>query len=71
VTGYRFLREALEEYGDATVYYERVRPGLGQTFLLEFERIMAVTLEFPELGARVADTPPELAIRRRLLGGSQ
>ena len=64
---YRFLREALEEYEDAVSYYERARSGLGDTFVREVERVIELTLEFPEMGAPVADTPPELGVRRRLV----
>lgn len=54
----RFLAEALVEYEDAIEYYERAQSGLGETFLREVEEALAVTLEFPEMGASVADTPP-------------
>jgi plasmid stabilization system protein ParE len=57
VKRYRFLREALEEYEDAVSYYERARSGLGVTFTDEVERVIALTLEFPDMGALVADTP--------------
>jgi plasmid stabilization system protein ParE len=67
VKHYRFHREALDEYEDAIAYYERARPGLGESFILEVDRTIALTLEFPEIGAPVADTPPELGIRRRLV----
>jgi toxin ParE1/3/4 len=67
VKRYRFLREALEEYEDAVSYYERVRFGLGDTFVSEVERVIELTLEFPEMGTLVADTPPELGVRRRLV----
>ena len=33
----------------------------------DVERVLAVTLEFPEIGSPVADTPPELNVRRRLV----
>jgi toxin ParE1/3/4 len=64
---YRFLCEALQEYEDAVSYYESRRPGLGDTFVSEVERVIALTLEFPAMGAPVADTPPELGVRRRLV----
>jgi len=57
VKRYRFVREALDEYEDAVTYYERTRSGLGDTFAREVER---VTLEFPEMGAPVTNTPLEL-----------
>ncbi len=65
--GYRFLGEALEEYEDAVGYYETLRPGLGAGFILDFDQSIAIALEFPEIGAPVEGTPPQLGIRRRLL----
>jgi len=47
VKGHRFLREALEEYEDAIVFYEKLRPGLGASFILDFDQVIATTLEFP------------------------
>lgn len=67
MTRYRFLREALFEYEDAIEYYERARTGLGDTFIQDVERVLAVTLEFPESGSPVTDTPAELNVRRRLV----
>jgi toxin ParE1/3/4 len=67
VTHYRFLRDALEEYEDAIEYYERAQAGLGETFIHDVERVLAVTLEFPEMGSPVVDTPPELNVRRRVV----
>jgi toxin ParE1/3/4 len=67
VTRHRFLREALEEYEDAIAYYELLRPGLGASFILDFEQVLDATLEFPEMGQLVEGAPPELGIRRRLL----
>ena len=64
---HRFLREALEEYEDAVVYYETLRPGLGASFILDFDRAIATTLEFPEACALVEGTPAHLGVRRRLL----
>jgi plasmid stabilization system protein ParE len=57
----------LSEYEDAIEYYERARVGLGDTFAQDVERVLAVTLEFPEIGSAVTDTPPELNVRRRLV----
>ena len=64
---YRFLRQALEEYEDAVSYYESARSGLGETFADEVDHVIALTQELPEMGALVADTPPELGVRRRLI----
>jgi toxin ParE1/3/4 len=63
----RFLAEALVEYEDAIEYYERAQSGLGDTFIRDVEEVLALTLEFPEMGAPVADTPPELNVRRRIV----
>jgi toxin ParE1/3/4 len=63
----RFLREALVEYEDAIEYYERAQSGLGDTFIRDVEEVLALTLEFPEMGAPVEDTPPELNVRRRIV----
>lgn len=67
MTRYRFLREALSEYEDAIEYYERAQAGLGETFIHDVERVLAVTLEFPEIGSPVPDTPSELDVRRRIV----
>lgn len=64
---YRFLYEALVEYEDAIEYYERAQSGLGETFSRDVEEVIALTLEFPDMGSPVADTPPELNVRRRLV----
>lgn len=64
---YQFLSEALVEYEDALEYYERAQTGLGETFSREVDRVLALTLEFPEMGSRVVDTPPELQVRRRIV----
>jgi toxin ParE1/3/4 len=67
VNRFRFLREALDEYEDAIEYYERAQASLGDTFIRDVERLLAVTLEFPAIGSPVADTPPELNVRCRIV----
>jgi toxin ParE1/3/4 len=67
VRTHRFLHEALEEYEDAIAYYEELRPGLGSSFMVDFDQAIAATLEFPEMGSIVAGAPTRLGIRRRLL----
>ena len=64
---YRFLREALEDYEDAISYYESVRSGLGDTFVRDVDRVIALMLELPAMGSPVADTPLELGVRRCLV----
>lgn len=44
---HRFLREALEEYEEAIAYYDRLREGLGANLILDFDQVIATTLEFP------------------------
>jgi toxin ParE1/3/4 len=61
----QFLREALVEYEDAIEYYERAQAGLGETFIREVEEVLALTLEFPAMGAVIPNTPPDLEVRRR------
>jgi plasmid stabilization system protein ParE len=67
VRRYRFLDEALVEYEDAVEYYERAQSGLGDTFTREVERVLELTLEFPDMGSPVVDTPADLHVRRRLV----
>lgn len=64
---HRFLRDALVEYEEAVEYYERAQSGLGETLIREIDRVIALTLRFPDMGSLVANTPPELGVRRRLL----
>jgi toxin ParE1/3/4 len=64
---HRFLLVALLEYEDAIEYCERAQSGLGETFAREVEAVIALTLEFPEMGTSVVDTPPELNVQRRIL----
>ena len=64
---YQFLDEALAEYEDAIEYYERAQTGLGDTFIGEVDRVIDLTLQFPDMGSPVADTPPELHVRRRIV----
>ena len=67
MTSLRYFREAAIEYDDAVEYYERAQAGLGDTFRRAVDRTLALTLEFPLMGAPVADTPPELGVRRRVV----
>jgi len=66
VKHYRFIDEALREYEDAVEYYER-ESGLGDVFIREVDRVLDLTLQFPEMGSLVLNTPPELRVRRRLV----
>jgi toxin ParE1/3/4 len=42
-----------KELIDAAAFYERQRPGLGDRFIDEVERVIALLTEHPELGAGV------------------
>ncbi len=64
---YEFVEEALAEYEEAILYYEQASPGLGSSFGLYVERVLAFMLDFPEMGPPVADVPPELGIRHRFI----
>lgn len=64
---YEFLDPALEEYEDAISYYADARPGLGESFARDVDEVLSSIVEFPNLGMRIADTPLELNVRRRLV----
>ena len=44
MTGPRFFAEALAEYEDAVVYYEKREEGLGARLIQEFDEAVAVAL---------------------------
>jgi hypothetical protein len=46
VTGPRFFADALAEYEDAVVYYEKREEGLGARLIKEFDEAVAVALEY-------------------------
>jgi hypothetical protein len=48
VTGPKYLDEALAEYEDAVVYYERREEGLGARLIEEFDEAVTLALEYPE-----------------------
>lgn len=64
---YRFTREALVEYEEAIEYYELAQAGLGDSFIQDIERVLALALEFPEIGTLVPDTPSDINVRRRVV----
>jgi len=57
VTGPRFFAEALAEYEDAVVYYEKREEGLGARLIQEFDEAVAVALEYPDAFASVPEAP--------------
>jgi len=63
VTGPRFFAEALAEYEDAVVYYEKREAGLGARLLQEFDEAFAVALAYPEAFAMVPEAPIDFGLR--------
>ncbi len=57
MTGPRFFAEALAEYEDAVVYYEKREEGLGARLIQEFDEAVAVALEYPDAFASVPEAP--------------
>jgi hypothetical protein len=57
VTGPKFFAEALAEYEDAVVYYERREEGLGARLIQEFDEAVALALEFPSAFVTVEGAP--------------
>ena len=47
MTGPKFFAEALAEYEDAVVYYEKREEGLGARLIQEFDGAVALALEYP------------------------
>jgi hypothetical protein len=63
VTGPKFFAEALAEYEDAVVYYEKRKEGLGARLIQEFDEAIALALEYPEAFATVPGAPLEFGLR--------
>jgi plasmid stabilization system protein ParE len=63
VTGPKFFAEALAEYEDAVVYYEKREEGLGARLVQEFDEAVAVALEYPEAFATVQEVPVAFGLR--------
>ncbi len=63
MTGPKFFAEALAEYEDAVVYYEKREEGLGARLIQEFDEAVALALEFPEAFASVPETPVAFGLR--------
>ena len=55
--GPRFFAEALAEYEDAVVYYEKREEGLGARLIQEFDEAVALALEYPDAFAMVQEAP--------------
>ena len=63
MTGPRFFAEALAEYEDAVVYYEKREEGLGGRLIQEFDEAVALALEYPEAFATVPEAPIDFGLR--------
>ena len=61
--GPRFFAEALAEYEDAVVYYEKRQEGLGARLIDEFDEAVALALEYPEAFSAVQEAPVALGLR--------
>jgi toxin ParE1/3/4 len=61
-----FVKEpaAEKELIDAAAFYDRQRPGLGDRFIDEFERVVTLLIEHPELGVRVGDDRRVIVLNR-------
>ena len=61
---FRIEPEASAELGEAALWYERQRQGLGREFLEAVELAQEFIARFPRAGTPVPDVPPELPVRR-------
>lgn len=59
-----FLPDAERELMEAADRYEWQRPGLGNDFILEVERLAAVLSELPSLGERIDPIHRRISLRR-------
>jgi plasmid stabilization system protein ParE len=67
VTGPKFFAEALAEYEDAVVFYEKREEGLGARLIREFDEAVALALEFPGAFAIVEGAPAVYELRSVML----
>jgi hypothetical protein len=63
VIGPKFFAEALAEYEDAVVYYERREQGLGARLIHEVDEAIALALEYPEAFSAVEEVPVAFGLR--------
>lgn len=59
-----FRRQARQEFDAAGDWYERERPGLGQTFLAEVERVLQRVVSNPEAFPEVLEGVRKAVIKR-------
>jgi len=55
---------AQTELTDAAAFYDRERPGLGDRFIEEFERVVALLNDNPELGRAIGDNRRSIVFDR-------
>lgn len=67
MTGPKFFAEALAEYEDAVVYYEKREEGLGARLIQEFDEAVAVALAFPDAFAIMEGAPAVHELRSVML----
>jgi toxin ParE1/3/4 len=61
---YRLLGVAEVELAQATIWYEKQSPGMGQEFLDEFEAVMDRIMQFPDAWKPVGDRHRRCLFRR-------
>lgn len=61
---FRSEPEASAELGEAALWYEQQRSGLGTEFLEAIDAALEFIARFPHAGTPVPDLPPELPVRR-------
>ena len=55
---------AQTELTDAAAFYDRERPGLGDRFIKEFERVIALLNDNPELGSAIGNNRRSIVFDR-------
>jgi plasmid stabilization system protein ParE len=63
VTGPKFFAEALAEYEDAVVYYEKREEGLGARLIQEFDEAVALALEYAGAFPAIEEAPAIYGLR--------
>jgi plasmid stabilization system protein ParE len=60
----RFSAEAASELDDATAWYDKQAPGLGDSFIDAVEAAIAIIADWPQSGAPVVGIPDGRDVRR-------
>lgn len=64
----RFEPEAAQELEEASLWYQRQRPGLGTEFLDAIESCVTAVLRWPRAAATVMELPDAVVVRRAPVG---